>query len=345
MLLKKNNIPSENLEKVIDELKIDPYLSKLRDNRLDFRRDVVTSEENEKSIQHLQLFVEELKKNPEHPKTVETRYRSLLTQDHFPSNELITRYRKEQRLQEAETCYQREILSMGSAIGNDHVFVQELRRQLYVLMVSERRLGEAESLAVRMIEMDKGITDQGRYTGRFVPHLAYVYRELGRYTEAEELQVQTLERDTKAFGQEHLHVVSSMVELGKTYWAQGRLEEAEKLQLQALEMSRLSLGMEHEDTLDCSNDLGLTYVSQGRLKEAEELQMLVLETSKRVTDVGNAVVSDFMHNLAANYCLQHRWRMAEVLEIEALERNKEVRGMDHPSTVASMNALGSNLMN
>ena len=109
MLLKENNIPSENLEKLIDELKIDPYLSKVQNNRLDFRRDVVTddklSEENEKSYQHLQHFMEELKKNPEHRKPVEPRYRSLLTQGHFHSFDYIQQYHKEQRLREAKTCY------------------------------------------------------------------------------------------------------------------------------------------------------------------------------------------------------------------------------------------------
>lgn len=346
-LLRENNIPPRDLEKLIDELKTDPYLSRFQDNRIDFRRDLAKpSEESEKSILHLQRIVEELKRNPEHPKAQEPKYGSLLTQGHFSSFDyFIQQYHKEQRLREAETCYRREILSIGSAIGDDHVFVQELRRQLFLLMLSEERHGEAESLALRMVEMDKGITDEGRKTGRFIAHLALTYQKLGRYKEAEELQVQILEQNKDSFGQEHLYVLMSMSELAKTYLAQGRLEEAENLQVQVLEVSKKLLGTEHEDTLDCSNDLGVTYMAQGRWKEAEELQLLVLETSKRVLGVGNATVLDYMHNLAQTYCVQNRRRTAEELQIKVLKTSNEVLGTEHAKTVERVTALASNLLN
>ena len=199
-------------------------------------------------------------------------------------------------------------------------------------MLSERRFGEAESLAVRMIEMDKGITDEGRYTGRFVPHLALTYRELGRYKEAEELQVQIPERYMKAFGQEHLYVLRSMGELARTDLAQGRLEEAEKLQVQVLELSRMLLGTEHEDTLDYSNDLGLTYMSQGRWKEAEELQVQLVEASRKM-GMPDVLRKNYMASLASNCAHEGRWKEAEDLQVQVLEISKKVLGVEHPHTL------------
>ena len=156
-------------------------------------RDAVKCEtsfkENEDSIQNLEQMVEQLKETPQLSSHQESRYRSLLAQGHFNPIDLSQQYRKEQRLWQAESQYQREVETMGFIIGNDHFFVQELRRQLSVLLMGEGRFKDAEGLLLRMIELDKGTTEKVQFVGRFVPHLAVTYWNLGRCKEAEELEV------------------------------------------------------------------------------------------------------------------------------------------------------------
>ena len=64
----------------------------------------------------------------------------------------------------------------------------------------------------------------------------------GRYTEAEALWLELLERSRRLMGDEHVHTLSSMQAVAMAYFAQGKYAEAEPLLLEAYE--RLQQGAE-----------------------------------------------------------------------------------------------------
>jgi tetratricopeptide (TPR) repeat protein len=161
----------------------------------------------------------------------------------------------------------------------------------------------------------------------------------GRYSEAEELQVQVIEIRKRVLGEEHPATLTSMHNLALTYGDQGRWKEAEELQVQVIEIKKRVLGEEHPDTLASINNLALTYRDQGRWKEAEELHVQALEIEKRVLGEEHPNTLTSMNNLASTYSDQGRWKEAEELQLQVLEIEKRVLGEEHPNTLTSMHNL------
>jgi hypothetical protein len=60
-------------------------------------------------------------------------------------------------------------------------------------------------------------------------NLAATYQSQGRWTEAEELEVQAMETRKRVLGQEHPDTLTSMANLASMYRGQGRWIEAEEL--------------------------------------------------------------------------------------------------------------------
>lgn len=69
-------------------------------------------------------------------------------------------------------------------------------------------------------------------------NLASTYRSQGRWTEAEELELQVLEKEKRILGAEHPETLSSMHSLAYLYRSQGRYREAEELKVQLLKLGK-----------------------------------------------------------------------------------------------------------
>jgi len=81
----------------------------------------------------------------------------------------------------------------------------------------------------------------------YLDNLANLYRDQGRYSEAESLFVQALEITKKVYGQQHPSVAESLNSLALLYKNQGRYCQAEALYVQALEIRKklLASGKNH----------------------------------------------------------------------------------------------------
>jgi len=77
----------------------------------------------------------------------------------------------------------------------------------------------------------KVLGDKHPSTSTSIANLASTYRNQGRWTEAEKLQVQVMETSKKVLGDEHPSTSTSIANLALTYWNQRRWTEAEKLQI------------------------------------------------------------------------------------------------------------------
>ncbi len=91
-------------------------------------------------------------------------------------------------------------------------------------------------------------------------NLASTYRNQGRWTETEELDVQVIAKSSRVLGLEHPDTLASMASLASTYRNQGRWKEAEELEAQIMETKKRVLGLEHPSTLTNMTNLASTFL-------------------------------------------------------------------------------------
>ncbi|KAK4161917.1 kinesin light chain [Cladorrhinum sp. PSN259] len=181
---------------------------------------------------------------------------------------------------------------------------------------------------------------------------------LGRWEEAEKLEVQVMEISKTKLGADYPDTLTSMANLALTYMNQGRAdypftlssignlastyrkqgrwEEAEKLFVQVMETRKTKLRADYPDTLTSMANIASIFWNQGRWEEAEKLFMQVMETRK--TKLGADYLDTLlsMGNLASIFWNQGRWEEAEKLEVQVMETRKTKLGADHLDTLTSM---------
>ena len=174
----------------------------------------------------------------------------------------------------------------------------------------------------------KGLTGFGR-----------LYRNQGRYQEAEPLVKRALAIYEKALGSDHPNAASSLNNLAVLYVSQGRYEEAEPLHRGALAIYEKALGPDHPDTASSLNNLAGLYNSQGRYEEAEPLYRRALAIREKALGPDHPDTASSLNNLATVYDSQGRYEEAEPLYRRALAIREKVLGPDHPDTASSLNNL------
>ncbi len=99
-------------------------------------------------------------------------------------------------------------------------------------------------------------------------NLAELYREQGKYTEAEPLFRRALYIREQQLGPEHPRVAYPLSGLAYLYFLQGKYAEAEPLFRRALRIREQQLGSEHPDVASTLNRLANLYREQGKYVEA-----------------------------------------------------------------------------
>ncbi|KAJ7240152.1 P-loop containing nucleoside triphosphate hydrolase protein [Mycena haematopus] len=202
----------------------------------------------------------------------------------------------------------------------------------------------------------QGLEGQGA-SFRLVSHLtinfsilgyAHVYRDVGRHTNAAELEIIMIEKWRKLLGDDHLNTLAAMTSLALTYHNLGWLEESEDLyvvvlekqmKLVVLEKQRKLLGDDHLDTLASMHSLAITYGHLGRWGEAKKLQVVVLEKRRKLLgndDLGTLVA---MNNLAITYDKLGQFEEAKKLKVVVLENDRQLFGDNNLVTLAAMDSL------
>ncbi|KAL2798841.1 violaceus kinesin [Aspergillus keveii] len=164
--------------------------------------------------------------------------------------------------------------------------------------------------------------------------LAWAYRGLGRWIEAEELEIRVLETRKQILGPEHYKTLFAIRNLAFTWSRLGKWQDAEAMREQVLEIKKREIGPEHPATLDSMSDLARSYSKLGKGKEVELLQNQVFVARKRW----------IMVNLASTYRKHSKFKEAEELEKYVLETNTRVLGPDHPHTIRNMSNLASEFL-
>src|SRR5205823_1550516 len=99
-------------------------------------------------------------------------------------------------------------------------------------------------------------------------NLADLYRERGKYVEAEPLYLQALRIWEQALSSNHLNAAYPLTGLADLYCEQGKYAEAESLNRRALRIREQQLGPEHPETAETMHDLARFWEAQDNDEEA-----------------------------------------------------------------------------
>ena len=168
-----------------------------------------------------------------------------------------------------------------------------------------------------------------------------VYKGIGEYSQAQELNEKALAIYKKIFGEEHADVATSYDNLASVYDSMGEYSQAKELHEKALAIRKKIFGEEHADVAASYNNLANVYNSIGAYNQAKELYEKALAIRKKVFGEENADVAASINNLALVYYSIGEYSQAKELHEKALAIRKKIFGEEHTDVAASINNLAN----
>ncbi|KAH6881067.1 hypothetical protein B0T10DRAFT_609259 [Thelonectria olida] len=212
-------------------------------------------------------------------------------------------------------------------------------REYWVLQ--QKLLPHAERCAGWVREAAEGIWNSGDESAITSLHmLGILYKDQGKFKEAEEMYERALEGYKKTLGPDHTSTLDTVNNLGLLYSDQGKFKEAEEMYERALEGYETALGRDHTSTLNTVGNLGLLYSDQGKFEEAEEMYERALEGYETALGRDHTSTLNTVGNLGLLYKNQGKFKEAEEMHERALEGREKALGRDHTSTLHSVHCLG-----
>ncbi|KAL8688110.1 MAG: hypothetical protein Q9224_004970 [Gallowayella concinna] len=195
-------------------------------------------------------------------------------------------------LHEVEFAHRREIQSMGSALGHNHVVIYLLKSILVSVIKGTgdtiRPDAIEEELLMELTD-DPDCGPDHPFTIKTAGNLAFSYRQRGHWDKAEQLLKKLMERISGLLGDEHLSYIDCMSNLAYTYQEQGRFPEAVQIYTAVAQRRSKVLGNDHPSTLLPLGSLAAVYRLQGRWKEGEKLERRLLELHTRMLGKGRLI--------------------------------------------------------
>ncbi|RKZ80688.1 MAG: hypothetical protein DRR19_23210, partial [Candidatus Parabeggiatoa sp. nov. 1] len=172
-------------------------------------------------------------------------------------------------------------------------------------------------------------------------NLALLYKEQGRYEEAEQLIHKVLTQSLELLGSKHPKTLMVRTNLAGIYQNQGNYRKAltlyEKLQPLAEEI----LGPEHPMTLKVLNNLASIYYELGRYGEAEQIYQTLCPRQERALGETHPNTLICVSSLMSIYHVQRRYQQALTLSETVLSKFKEQNDIKEPNMIEFLSRLGS----
>jgi len=265
--------------------------------------------------------------------------------------------------------------AMAREIGDRHADAGELAREIedYLADISEdreeaRRQARRAQLSLRFVMDALAEADPGRAQGRDVTVLelldaaakrvetalpgqpldeaairttiGMLYKEQGRYAEAEPHLERALDLQREVFDEDHRDTLGAATDLAVLFRAQGRNDEAQQMLRAALDKQDPLLGAGDADTLrTCSVLAAVLHTGKSSLDEAEDLSRRALDGRRALFGADHADTLASMSNLSL--LLQDRGRLDEALEIQrqVAEGLQRAHGELHQAALVGKNDL------
>ncbi|MFZ2141260.1 MAG: CHAT domain-containing tetratricopeptide repeat protein [Xanthobacteraceae bacterium] len=172
-------------------------------------------------------------------------------------------------------------------------------------------------------------------------HLGVVYKQQGKYAEAEGLFRRALTITEAALGRNHPETAKALVHLALVLDYEGRYAEALELLKRASSIQERVLGPDHPDLSYSISNLGIEYWRMGRYAEAEPLLKRDLAMTEKARGANSASVAHSLVNLAVLYHDLGRFAEAEAFFKRALAIEESAGGPDHPAVLRILHNLAS----
>lgn len=168
-------------------------------------------------------------------------------------------------------------------------------------------------------------------------------RDLGRFVEAYDVDLDTLERMRRVFGDDHPDTLLVAGNVALVLRQLGRMGEALELDRDTLERRYRTLGEDHPDSMLSANNLAFALRENQQLDEAHTLSADVLERRRRVSgDLHPQTLISAGNHATVLYSLG-RLTDAHQLDEETHERRLQVLGAEHPDTLVGATNLARDL--
>ena len=174
-------------------------------------------------------------------------------------------------------------------------------------------------------------------------YLAWALRDTGRYTEARELDEDTLARTRRVLGDDDPNTLASAGALAYDLRNLGEYQAARELDEDTLARFRRVLGDDHPYTLASANNLAADLRNLGEHQAARELDQDTLARFRRVLGDDHPHTLASANNLAADLRNLGEHQAARELDQDTLARRRRVLGDDHPDTLTSAGNLAVDL--
>jgi len=175
----------------------------------------------------------------------------------------------------------------------------------------------------------KEMTNQPAVEAELRVLIGRLYRQIGNFDRAEEMDRAALAVNRKLFGSESPEAAASLNELGLALIAKNKMSEAEGVDSEALAIRRRFFGNQNTDTATSLNDLSSVYRQQGRLTEAEPMAREALGIREKLFGHERLEVADSLRNLSIILGAKGQWAESEEMAREVLAIRRKLLGLEH----------------
>ncbi len=214
----------------------------------------------------------------------------------------------------------------------------------YLLARGDTRTGHALVADLRQHWRDQ-LGDDHEHTLKAATFLAWALRDMGRYTEARELDEDTLARSRRVLGEDHPESLGSANNLAVDLKNLSEYQAARELDEDTLARSRRVLGEDHTYTLEAAGNLAVDLRILGEYQEARELDEDTLARCRHELGEDHPYTLGAASSVATDLRMLGEYQEARELDEDTLARRRRVLGEDHPSTLDSAGNLAIDLRN
>ncbi|MFL5579076.1 MAG: tetratricopeptide repeat protein [Gemmatimonadaceae bacterium] len=203
-----------------------------------------------------------------------------------------------ERADSAEAMYGRAIALLSAIYGESHQQVAAARLSLVPILQARGRLAEAERLALRAAELERGARGRGTPLVGPLTYLARVYVEQGRFDEAERTQREAVRLWGSAVGTSATTYAGALVNLGDVLLARGRVAAADSAFREAIALETRAFGAERAGPAAAWRGLGDVAAKRGEVWAADSLYRHSAALIERVGSVTHQDVRIVYRRLA-----------------------------------------------
>jgi len=276
---------------------------------------------------------------------------------------------------EAEILFETVLLFFKKYLDDQHLWLITIQHELALIYIFQNRFNDAEKSLlicwkkiVNNSELD-GFDAEEKFqihenisedqTLAFIPilrqqscpnksidilitvsnTLGKVYKDQGRYNEAESLLEESLDIAKNLLDNNHPAIAAYKNNLASLYNVQGKYRQAEVLFMESLDIIKNLFGEYHPDVASVLNSLGNVYRSQENYNKAESFFKQALEIRKNCLSENHPDYAVSLNDLGLLYTEQVRYTDAEPLLLKALETKEKSVGKKHLDYAMTLNNL------